>query len=268
MENKYEIFISYSRRDSEIADRICNVLDSFGISYFIDRRGISGGMEFPEKLAYAIVNSKIFLFLASKNSYSSGYTNKEITFAFNHKCKMLPYIIDGSNLPMKFEITFADINWLNIKDHPIESCLINDLLHLLGKTPGPKALSRKERESYALKCIDKGFQYYKGDGVEINRPEAVKCFRMAAESGNSSAQLYLGLCYEMGDGDKIEANQSKAVRWYRKAAESGHPIAQLYLGECYENGNGTKTDLSEAVKWYKKAAENGCGIAKAILSIK
>lgn len=127
----YDIFISYSREDSVIADRICTALEKEGINYFIDRRGIAGGMEFPERLANAIVNSKIFLFLASNNSYESPYTNKEITFAFNHKCKMLPYIIDESTLPLKLEFTFADINWLNIKEHPIESRLIKDLVFLL-----------------------------------------------------------------------------------------------------------------------------------------
>lgn len=50
-----DVFISYSRKDTPVADRICRALDSAGISYFIDRQGIGGGREFPELLAQAIV---------------------------------------------------------------------------------------------------------------------------------------------------------------------------------------------------------------------
>ena len=52
-----------------IANRICDALDSQGISYFIDRQGIGGGLEFPEVLADAIVNCRIMLYIASINSY-------------------------------------------------------------------------------------------------------------------------------------------------------------------------------------------------------
>ena len=113
-----DIFISYSRKDTAVADRICNALDRAGISYFIDRKGIAGGMEFPEILAHAIVDCKIFLFLASRNSYQSDYTANEITFAFNRKRKMLPYIIDGSELPLALEFSFPSIKKLNYDTQP------------------------------------------------------------------------------------------------------------------------------------------------------
>lgn len=131
---KYDIFISYSRKDTKIADRICAALDRVGITYFIDRKGIAGGMEFPAVLADAIAESRIFLLLASENSYESPYTNKEIYFAFNCKCMMLPYIIDGSQLPMRLQFTFADINWRTITEHPVDTVLVADLLQLLGKS--------------------------------------------------------------------------------------------------------------------------------------
>ena len=80
---KYDVFISYSRKDTTIADAICAALDKQHISYFIDRQGIGGGMEFPIIIAEAILNSELVLFLASKNSYASKFTNNEVTFAFN-----------------------------------------------------------------------------------------------------------------------------------------------------------------------------------------
>ena len=114
---KYDVFISYSRKDSNVANKICEAFDKEGITYFIDRQGIGGAYEFPEVLANAILDSTLFLYLASKNSYESKFTNSEVTFAFNEKEKncVLPYIIDDSNLPVSQRFIFSAINWRNIK---------------------------------------------------------------------------------------------------------------------------------------------------------
>lgn len=138
-QEQYDVFISYSRKDTAIADEICKAFDLAGISYFIDRKGLPGGFEFPEELAKAILNSDIMLFLASNNSYSSKFTNNEITFAFNEKEKgsILPYIIDESQLPITLRFIFAGVNIRNIKEHPISSILVDDILQLLGKDRRP-----------------------------------------------------------------------------------------------------------------------------------
>ena len=132
---KYDVFISYSRKDSEIANLICKAFDENDITFFIDRQGIGGGLEFPAVLAKAIRDSKVFLFLASRNSYCSKFTQSEIVYAFNKKNKsdIIPYIIDGSTLPDELEFTFSAINWRNLKDHPIETVLVDDVLSRLGK---------------------------------------------------------------------------------------------------------------------------------------
>lgn len=136
MDSKYDVFISYSRKDTAVADRICAALDHQGISYFIDRQGIGGGQEFPEVLAEAIVGCRIMLYLASRNSYESKFTNNEITFAFNEKPKgsILPYIIDGSRLPVTQRFVFASVNIRTMEEHPIDTVLMQDLCRLLGRT--------------------------------------------------------------------------------------------------------------------------------------
>ena len=283
-----DIFISYSRKDTSVADRICKALDRAGISYFIDRQGIAGGMEFPEVLAQAIVNCEIFLFLASHNAYDSDYTRNEITFAFNRKRKMLPYIIDGSSLPLAIEFTFSRINWRTIEEHPIETVLVNDLLTLLGRSkvaPVPQSSSapqlsaeemyRRGITAYEAKRYDEavdwyrkaaeqghdgaqnnlGYLYHNGEGVTQDFAEAVKWYRKAAEQGNADAQNNLGCLYHNGEG--VTQDFAEAMKWYRKAAEHGNADAQNSLGIRYYNGDGVKQDFAEAVKWWRKAAEQG-----------
>lgn len=129
---KFDVFISYSRRDTAIANQICDAFYDKGITYFIDRQGILGGMEFPKALAEAILDSQLILFLASENSYESKFCNSEVTFAFNKKTKesIIPYIVDDSNLPLELQFVFSGINWRNLKSHPIPY-LVRDLQLML-----------------------------------------------------------------------------------------------------------------------------------------
>lgn len=144
-EKKYDVFISYSRKDSTIADEICKAFDRIGITYFIDRKGIGGGNEFPLELATSILNSQVFLLLGSKNSYESKYTNAEIHFAFKKKQQksILPYILDDTPMPLEIDFILSTINWRKYQEHPINTILVDDVLKLLGRER-PTELVRKD----------------------------------------------------------------------------------------------------------------------------
>ncbi len=183
---KYDVFISYSRKDTAVADKICAAFDRAGISYFIDRQGIGGGMEFPAVLAEAIVESTLFLYLASMNSYESKFTTSEITFAFNEKPKnsLLPYIIDGSALPIAMKFIFSGINWRNTTDHPIETTLVDDICRLLGR----------ERKATPQPSEDAETLYLEGKRLYDKKEyaAAIPFLTKAAEMGNVNAQKKLG----------------------------------------------------------------------------
>jgi hypothetical protein len=277
-EETYDVFISYSRKDTDVANQICDAFDKHGITYFIDRQGIGGGQEFPDVLADAICDSNLFLFIASENSYESKFTKSEITFAFNEKPhnSILPYIIDASTPPRGIRFTFSAINWRNIKEHPIETTLVQDICKLLrksytvtqkrdvtvggGKSPtatvdNGNSEANLEKET-SVELFSLGKKYYE----EKNYIEATKYYRKSAEQGNSNAQCNLGFCYELGKG--VSQDYTEAVKWYRKAAEQGNASAQFNLGRCYHSGHGVGKDYLEAVKWYRYAAEQSYVIAQ------
>ena len=139
---KYRVFISYSRKDTEVAERVCRQLDAAGISYFIDNGNIRGSEDFPDVISEAILDSELFLLLASQNSNESVYTKKEIVFATNHNTEILPYIIDGSSLPKGLELLLSNINWITVKSHPIETKLVPEILNVLDS---PEAVRRHRK---------------------------------------------------------------------------------------------------------------------------
>ena len=100
MKYKYDVFISYSRRDyvdesynvipgNAIAE-IQNVFDENGITYWFDKDGIYSGQEFIEIITGAIAESKILIFISSKHSNESMWTAGEIFEALDGEKAIIP----------------------------------------------------------------------------------------------------------------------------------------------------------------------------------
>ena len=64
MDNKYDIFISYSRRDSELVLTVVKQLQKRGFTIWIDKDGIESGDAFKSVIVRAIKNSDVFLFFS------------------------------------------------------------------------------------------------------------------------------------------------------------------------------------------------------------
>lgn len=50
MENKYDIYICYSRKDLDYAHAITRIIESGGYSYFFDYNGIYSGDDFAMRI--------------------------------------------------------------------------------------------------------------------------------------------------------------------------------------------------------------------------
>lgn len=121
MAKKYDVFISYSRKDSRIADKIYDNLSDAGVICFIDRSDINLGDEYIHRLYTAINESDIVLYLASQNSYDSFWTNKELTYAIKKKSNrdIMPYIIDDALMPEDKAFLLSDINICKMSEHSV-----------------------------------------------------------------------------------------------------------------------------------------------------
>lgn len=145
----YDVFISYSRKDSEIANKIYNTLTSAGLTCFIDLEGISGGADFPSVLAQAIMESRLMLLVASKNFYASEYAMKEVTFAVNNKGSrfILPVIIERGELPKNLEFILSNINWRELsRSYRIETELLADVQEKLANPHAGETLAQYNKK--------------------------------------------------------------------------------------------------------------------------
>ena len=90
--------------------------------------------------------------------------------------------------------------------------------------------------------------------------QAFEMYKKTAEQGDSGAELYIGLAYDLG----LDApgNAAEAARWYRMAAAQGSSAAACDLGVLYYNGYGVPKDSVEAAAWFRKAAVKGSASAQ------
>lgn len=112
----YDIFISYSHQDKDTVDMICKHLDDNNISYFRDIFDITISSTFTEALADAILSCKLVLFIASKHSYASNYTSKEVTFAYQNHIAIMPLLVDNTPMPTHLQFMFSDVQCMRLAE--------------------------------------------------------------------------------------------------------------------------------------------------------
>jgi WD40 repeat protein len=99
---KLKVFISYSRQDLAIADKLATALEMSGFEIFIDRRDLPYGEEWKAELADFIRSSDSVIWLVSTASVGSKWCRWELGEVSRLSKRLLPVLIDEDargNLP-------------------------------------------------------------------------------------------------------------------------------------------------------------------------
>jgi len=143
------------------------------------------------------------------------------------------------------------------------------------------ALKQKAESGDPKAQVDLGMRYEMGEGLPVDRTEAMRLFHEAAKKGDPAGEYRLGEMYFVDAGlygltptyfppppvleDKrqpvLEA-YAKALKWLRKAADQKEARAQYLLAQMYRFGTGVAPDEAEAGKWLRKAADSGLADAQ------
>ena len=104
-----DIFISYSRQDSDQANILTELLTSAGLSVWIDQSGIDVATSWSGEIVDAINGCKAFVVLLSPNSIESVNVIKEVSLASEKRKKILPLDLEPVSLTRDFEYQLAGI---------------------------------------------------------------------------------------------------------------------------------------------------------------
>jgi WD40 repeat protein len=106
-----DIFISYSRNDLTIAEKIIDALAKDDLEPWIDWKSIPKGETFWSEIQQGIEAAEIFLFLVSPDSTRSDWCNKEIVHAVKNGKRILPIVIRDTD-PKTIHPEISKRNWI------------------------------------------------------------------------------------------------------------------------------------------------------------
>ncbi len=129
---KHDVFISYSTRNGDVANKICHILEQNKLKCWIAPRNISSGKNYIDEIADGIKSTKIVVLIYSTFSQESKYVNNEINMAFSYNKPILSFNIDNSMPSEDMEYYLKITQWLPAYPNPEDEfeTLIIDALKL------------------------------------------------------------------------------------------------------------------------------------------
>lgn len=145
---EYDIFISYSRKDSELVLFVVKQLQEIGFTVWIDKDGIESGDAFKSVIVRAIKNSLVFLFFSSKNSNDSPWTVKEVNTAVHLKKTIIPVRLDDADYNDSILFDLVGIDFVDLCIEEKRGMALNKLINtLVGKI---KPLEKDKAETHVV----------------------------------------------------------------------------------------------------------------------
>ena len=130
-----EVFISYSSQDQERVVKIADKLRSADISIWVDESGISAATLWSQEIAEAITSCKVLVLMVTPKSVASENVVKEVSLAAEQRKKILPVILEPTEIPKSLQYHLAGIQHLDVTRMEASECaeeIIPALKQLLG----------------------------------------------------------------------------------------------------------------------------------------
>jgi TIR domain len=108
------IFISYSRKDREMVDKIALELETAGIETWLDRSDITGGDKWQSLICEAIEKAELVIVVMSRNMIESRWIPREVAIADNSKKKIIPVLLHQVDLPNSIKLILQGIQHISL----------------------------------------------------------------------------------------------------------------------------------------------------------
>ncbi len=122
-QKKKRIFISFSKQDAMVAQKICNELEREGIDCWIFTRDIAPGKNFPEVIVDAINQCQLLLLVFSENTNNSQHVIREINLAVSREIPIFSIRIENRVLGKALDYFISISQWLDAYEQPFETYL-------------------------------------------------------------------------------------------------------------------------------------------------
>lgn len=117
-----KVFISYSRKDEALADKVAAILEEAGLDAWYDKREIMPGENWAEKIAKGLKESDAMVVLLTPNALESDSVRLDIDFALSENAynkRLIPVIVgEQAELPaLKIPWIFKHLKTVRLPEH-------------------------------------------------------------------------------------------------------------------------------------------------------
>jgi TIR domain len=120
-----DVFISHSAKNKTIANAVCTMLESEGVTCWIAPRDVTPGMEWGECIIEAIEQARVMVLIFTAEANSSPQIRREIERAANRGVVILPLRIEDVAPGKALEYFIGNVHWLDALTPPLEPHLRN-----------------------------------------------------------------------------------------------------------------------------------------------
>lgn len=107
------VFISYSTKQAETANRVCAYLEQNGHPCWIAPRNIRPGYNYAAEIVHGISDCDYLLLLASADTNASNYVLNEVTMAFDRGKKIIPFKLQNIDFSDEFQFFLGSTHWID-----------------------------------------------------------------------------------------------------------------------------------------------------------
>ena len=149
------VFISFSSKQTEEAERICDMLEKTGISCYISTRDLVPGEEYASQLISQIDDANVVVLLLSKDSNESPHVLREIEYAVSHHTPILVYALEEVNLSKSMEYFLMTHQWITGKGE-LDQKLVKSIFHIIDKNREvPEVISEPKPSAKPANSVNK-----------------------------------------------------------------------------------------------------------------
>ena len=136
------VFISYASRDVDVANTVCQSLESHGVSCWMAPRDVKPGAQYADAIVGAINDAKALVLVMSASAMSSSHVGREIERAASKHKQIIAFRIDAAPPNAGLEYFLSGSQWIDVPALGLKAALAKLSSALSGNAPtGTAALA-------------------------------------------------------------------------------------------------------------------------------
>lgn len=139
-----EIFISYSRDDSQFVDGLIRDLEQKNVDVWVDRQDIVGGTAWRAAISEAISECRAFLIVLSPHSTQSKNVSRELALAESNDRLIIPIIYQDCKIPPSMQYQLSELQLIDFNKLGYATAL-DRLLRALAVPAGGTSAEQAQR---------------------------------------------------------------------------------------------------------------------------